>query len=217
MLPVILALILAGIAQAQSCPVDSDALMRLWGTVDRETCDYAQQTNSKSHPVGLADGLEHYQTAESHSPHPYSDELVAADTFVRFHPADWERLTSGPGPDSVSSGNSNSASQLDESQEPFETTHDLETMASQVSVPSPPLQIQELIVSGPSSNRVDLVFFSDGCTYMPNDVYSMQWELNLVMLSNRCSRGTQKILRGCYTFGSGYIWKPNVQHRETPA
>ncbi|KAJ7766478.1 IgA peptidase M64-domain-containing protein [Mycena maculata] len=29
-------------------------------------------------------------------------------------------------------------------------------------VPSPPLEIQPLVVSGPSSNRVDLVFFSDG-------------------------------------------------------
>ncbi|KAF7296654.1 hypothetical protein HMN09_01074100 [Mycena chlorophos] len=30
------------------------------------------------------------------------------------------------------------------------------------SVPSPPLEIVPLVVSGPSSNRVDLVFFSDG-------------------------------------------------------
>ena len=30
-------------------------------------------------------------------------------------------------------------------------------------VASPPLQMQPLIVSGPSRNRVDLVFFSDGC------------------------------------------------------
>lgn len=29
--------------------------------------------------------------------------------------------------------------------------------------PSPPLEILPLIVSGPSDNRVDLVFFSDGC------------------------------------------------------
>ncbi|KAJ7109074.1 IgA peptidase M64-domain-containing protein [Mycena crocata] len=29
-------------------------------------------------------------------------------------------------------------------------------------VPSPPLEIQPLVVSGPSSNRVDLIFFSDG-------------------------------------------------------
>jgi hypothetical protein len=31
-------------------------------------------------------------------------------------------------------------------------------------VDPPPLHIQQLFVSGPSSNRVDLVFFSDGCT-----------------------------------------------------
>lgn len=30
-------------------------------------------------------------------------------------------------------------------------------------VPSPPLEIEPLIVSGSESNRVDLVFFSDGC------------------------------------------------------
>ncbi|KAJ7505730.1 IgA peptidase M64-domain-containing protein [Mycena galericulata] len=34
-------------------------------------------------------------------------------------------------------------------------------------VPSPPLEIQPLVVSGPSSNRVDLVFFSDG--YLPEE------------------------------------------------
>lgn len=32
-------------------------------------------------------------------------------------------------------------------------------------VPSPPLEVHPLVVSGPSSNRVDLVFFSDG--YLP--------------------------------------------------
>lgn len=32
-------------------------------------------------------------------------------------------------------------------------------------VPSPPLEIEPLVVSGPASNRVDLVFFSDGCAY----------------------------------------------------
>lgn len=30
----------------------------------------------------------------------------------------------------------------------------------------PPLHIQPILVSGPSHNRVDLVFFSDGCTYL---------------------------------------------------
>ncbi|KAJ7243740.1 IgA peptidase M64-domain-containing protein [Mycena rebaudengoi] len=34
-------------------------------------------------------------------------------------------------------------------------------------VPSPPLEIQPLVVSGPSNNRVDLVFFSDG--YLPEE------------------------------------------------
>ena len=29
----------------------------------------------------------------------------------------------------------------------------------------PPLEIRSLIVNGPSSNRVDLIFFSDGCMY----------------------------------------------------
>ncbi|KAJ3515781.1 hypothetical protein NLJ89_g1540 [Agrocybe chaxingu] len=36
-----------------------------------------------------------------------------------------------------------------------------------ISVPPPPLEIIPLIVSGPSSNRVDLVFFSDG--YIPEE------------------------------------------------
>lgn len=31
-------------------------------------------------------------------------------------------------------------------------------------VPPPPLEIRPLIVNGPSSNRVDLIFFGDGCT-----------------------------------------------------
>jgi hypothetical protein len=30
----------------------------------------------------------------------------------------------------------------------------------------PPLHIERLIESGPSNNRIDLVFFSDGCTYI---------------------------------------------------
>ncbi|KAF9468663.1 IgA peptidase M64-domain-containing protein [Collybia nuda] len=38
-------------------------------------------------------------------------------------------------------------------------------------VPSPPLQIHPLIVSGPSSNRVDLVFFSDGYTDEEQDKF----------------------------------------------
>ncbi|KAJ6460434.1 IgA peptidase M64-domain-containing protein [Mycena vulgaris] len=53
-------------------------------------------------------------------------------------------------------------------------------------VPSPPLEIQPLVVSGPSSNRVDLVFFSDGylqeeqakfiedATRLANDISSNQ-------------------------------------------
>lgn len=34
----------------------------------------------------------------------------------------------------------------------------------------PPLEVLPLIVNGPVSNRVDLVFFSDGCEYqkLPN-------------------------------------------------
>ena len=32
-------------------------------------------------------------------------------------------------------------------------------------VPPPELKVSPLVVSGPSSNRVDLVFFSDGCEY----------------------------------------------------
>lgn len=29
----------------------------------------------------------------------------------------------------------------------------------------PPLEIKPLIVTGPSSNRIDLIFFGDGCTF----------------------------------------------------
>lgn len=29
----------------------------------------------------------------------------------------------------------------------------------------PPLDIQPLIINGPSDNRVDLIFFGDGCKY----------------------------------------------------
>ncbi len=35
-------------------------------------------------------------------------------------------------------------------------------------VEPPPLEIEPLIISGPSSNRVDLVFFSDGCEPRPS-------------------------------------------------
>lgn len=31
-------------------------------------------------------------------------------------------------------------------------------------VAPPPLEIKPLIVNGPSSNRIDLIFFGDGCT-----------------------------------------------------
>ena len=34
----------------------------------------------------------------------------------------------------------------------------------------PLLDIQSLHISGPSSNRVDLVFFSDGCTFMSTQI-----------------------------------------------
>jgi hypothetical protein len=33
------------------------------------------------------------------------------------------------------------------------------------SVAPPPLEIRPLIVNGPSSNRVDLIFFGDGCKF----------------------------------------------------
>ncbi|KAG6812512.1 hypothetical protein H0H92_002511 [Tricholoma furcatifolium] len=36
------------------------------------------------------------------------------------------------------------------------------TLETLKDVPSPPLEVHPLIVSGPSHNRVDLVFFSDG-------------------------------------------------------
>lgn len=34
---------------------------------------------------------------------------------------------------------------------------------------TPPLEVHSLIQSGPSSNRVDLTFFSDGCKFFRND------------------------------------------------
>ena len=34
---------------------------------------------------------------------------------------------------------------------------------SEPNVPPPPLEMVPLIISGPSTNRIDLVFFSDGC------------------------------------------------------
>jgi hypothetical protein len=32
--------------------------------------------------------------------------------------------------------------------------------------PAPPLHVERLVESGPSNNRVDLVFFADGCMYL---------------------------------------------------
>lgn len=40
--------------------------------------------------------------------------------------------------------------------------------AKQQDVAPPPLEIRPLIVNGPSSNRIDLIFFGDGCK--PTDV-----------------------------------------------
>lgn len=33
-------------------------------------------------------------------------------------------------------------------------------------VSPPPLEVEPLIITGPDTNRVDLVFFSDGCMYL---------------------------------------------------
>ncbi|KAF9453158.1 hypothetical protein P691DRAFT_802037 [Macrolepiota fuliginosa MF-IS2] len=40
-----------------------------------------------------------------------------------------------------------------------------------ISVPSPPLDIRPLVVSGPPENRIDLVFFSDGYTSRESDKF----------------------------------------------
>jgi hypothetical protein len=33
-------------------------------------------------------------------------------------------------------------------------------------VEPPPLEIQPLIINGPSDNRIDLIFFGDGCAWL---------------------------------------------------
>lgn len=38
------------------------------------------------------------------------------------------------------------------------------------STAAPPLEIRPLIISGPSKNRVDLIFFGDGCEWGINDL-----------------------------------------------
>jgi hypothetical protein len=46
----------------------------------------------------------------------------------------------------------------------------------------PPLRVTPLVQSGPSDNRVDLVFFADGCAYMPHILV-----LRLVSTENECA------------------------------
>lgn len=63
--------------------------------------------------------------------------------------------------------------------EPDETNHSLHDITAQVPLegytllndlaplPAPPkLSVTPLHISGPSDNRIDLVFFADGCTYL---------------------------------------------------
>ncbi len=47
-------------------------------------------------------------------------------------------------------------------------------------VAPPPLDIQPLIINGPSENRIDLIFFGDGCTAKPSS-YSAVLERLLLM------------------------------------
>lgn len=58
-------------------------------------------------------------------------------------------------------------------------------------VPSPPLEIQPLVVSGPSSNRVDLVFFSDGCAHLFNS-QQLILQLCLVQICKRSKKNSSK-------------------------
>lgn len=44
-------------------------------------------------------------------------------------------------------------------------------------VEPPHLDIQPLIISGPYDNRVNLVFFSDGCTYLVTQSHQLSMEL----------------------------------------
>ena len=79
-------------------------------------------------------------------------------------------------------------------------------------IKSPPLKIEPLILSGPSNNRVDLVFLSDGCTcfyplmsgkvyllnfqtspkkrpsssVMPTDLHKIFQQIRLLILFNLC-------------------------------
>lgn len=64
---------------------------------------------------------------------------------------------------------------------------------------SPPLHISPLIQSGPSSNRVDLVFFGDGCK---------SWcrvDGSLLMPHNRSGRRIHKVHRRCQKTGGRYF------------
>ena len=44
--------------------------------------------------------------------------------------------------------------------------HNLKYQTEPPQIPSPPLEVIPLIVSGPSTNRVNLMFFSDGCEFV---------------------------------------------------
>lgn len=81
-------------------------------------------------------------------------------------------------------------------------------------VEPPPLEIEALIESGPSNNRVDLVFFSDGCTSCPLPLfYSGIPSISEDKAQGKCDRfegRKTEIHRRRNPFGTRHLKQPNV-------
>ena len=77
-----------------------------------------------------------------------------------------------------------------------------------------PLEIEPLITSGDSDNRVDLVFFADGCKC--SSLQSLGSRLRR-MRSYRYFGGEGQVRPGCAPARGGHLGQPDVLHRQTAA
>jgi len=87
--------------------------------------------------------------------------------------------------------------------------HRLALEPPEPNVPPPPLEMVPLIISGPSTNRVDLVFFSDGCELtccIQRESSRNSW---------RSSRRAWKIRQWRLETCRGCFEEPNVSHCPT--
>lgn len=90
--------------------------------------------------------------------------------------------------------------------------HNLKCKTKHPKLPSPPLEVIPLIFSGPSTNRVDLVFFSDGCEFVFNISLSCVF---FVDLGGSSCRWAWQIHPRCKTFSRGCIKQSDISYCTT--